>query len=364
MRRILNLIRFVFLLLSLLGVASFYVWNERPQLVQKAHGYMRGETLERFKVLERRLKLAEAEGDFEGVMSHATRLEEMTSDVKLGDRASRQRRLALESLVAENRRRGDLRTALEWADELHDFEPRNFPAEIARAELLGDLGLTEDSEALIQKLMKVAEDSPSTRLVVARSLVRQGDADAVIEFLGEERNIGLLRPKLERSMVWSRGPQKKWEVGYEVEFTPGPDGRYHYAHEFDDGPHDVQFVRVDLPVGAEMSIRDLRATIERPGIAEPIVLDLEHVVHANHLQRDGDALIATGKLDPYVTMQSPDMLKATSIEFSMTVIPHLGVPLTEFLASDAAKEAYERKAADLDPWARLQLQRVIDEASN
>ena len=362
MRRVLNLARIVFLLLSLLGIGSYYTWNERPDLVAKAHHWMKGRSLEEPTALAAELKTAKEAQDFDGVLRIASELEKTTTGVMFGDRATDQRRVALESLVAEHRRRGDLPSALAWADELRAFEPRNFPGEVVRAELLAELGRHEESNALLEQLMKVSEESPATRQVLAHALVREGDPDKVIAFFADEANAAILKPDLRQSMFWSRGVQDKWEIGYEIEFLQRADGQYEHRHEYSNGPRDVRRVRADLPVGSLVTLRDFQATIERPGGAEPVVLDIEGLLHANHFVRSDGALISTGGNDPYFILQSKEMIKATAVTISMTVIPRLSDTLTEFLASDAAVEAFERNANDLEPWVRHQLQRVINEA--
>ena len=364
MRRVLNLARVVFLLLSLLGIGSYYTWNERPDLVAKAHHWMKGKVLEEPTALAAQLRAAKDAHDFDGVLRIATDLEELTGSVMFGDRATDQRRIALESLVAEHRRRGELQAALNWAEALRAFEPRNFPGEVVRAELLAELGRPEESTALLDMLMGVSEESPATRQVLAHALVREGDADKVIAFFADEKNAAILKPNLEQSMFWSRGRQDKWEIGYEIEFMQVADGRFEHRHEYPNGPRPVRRVRADLPVGSQVTLRDYQARIERPGGEEPLILDIDDLLHANHFERDGDALISTGGNDPYFILESDDLVEATAVTISMTVLPRLSETMTEFLASDAAAEAFERNAVDLEPWVRHQLQRVIDEARN
>lgn len=153
-RKILNLLRSLFLGLSLACAATAAVWHYYPDLVQRvdesfvaSHVESATSGLSEAQYLQRKGDRDEALAAYEGL---ARRLR----DSKPGDRRFRTRKKAIEGAAQLLIEGGETQPALEWCDELHEIDPRDMVNNLRRVRLLRLSGRADDGRTLLAEITR------------------------------------------------------------------------------------------------------------------------------------------------------------------------------------------------------------------
>jgi tetratricopeptide (TPR) repeat protein len=270
-------------------------------------------------------------GEQEDGLRALSALAEDLRDVRLRTRLQAVRTRTLDQLGGALLAAGRHDEAMQWTQELLEYDPRDFPALVRRAELHRRAGNDEAELADIRAAFHVGGATGQASGPFIGAMARHG--------LREELATSLLR--LGRSgplQLPARGWQLRWteapgsSYGSIVNLTPQIDpgtGRLRCAAPMQAGVSAAAHqIRVDLPQGVHASLQDLQLEVTLEDGSQR-TLGAPQIVQAHHLETTGDAgFRAEGMPDPFVVFESPgaELLRGVK-HISMTLEGHPLLPL-------------------------------------
>ena len=303
-RRILNLLRALFLLGALACLGTKCAWDVYyPQIRKLDWGLVKLYTRDAEAALEQAKEELRA-GQSEAAIATLTELSSSLEHLTLGDRLAPVRSKALDLLADECRKSGDLDEALRWSEQLFVFDDRDFINLLRRAELFEELGMGEEALPQLREIFRIGSTSGAAQLAYLRALARRGLVKEAAVALLELRGRGPLALPLEDWQIrWSDTLKLGGERRGDLTLAFDPDAGVHRAtFPFAGSGVAIETIRIDLPVGSLPSLTGVRVTL-RTSEGEEHVLTLENEYATKHLVRDGDTLRAYGEIDPFFTLR-------------------------------------------------------------
>ena len=248
-------------------------------------------------------------GDEERGLRELADLAEELRHVRLGTRLEEVRTKALD-LLGERLLAADRNDeAMDWTQELLEFNPRDFPALVRRAELHRRAGNDDLELTDIYAAFRVGATSGPAILPFVDAMVRRGRREELAVALLELGDIGpTTLPSQGWEFRWSNGANAKYVVN--APLTPRRDRatglmRSEIPPRLGQ-PATMHRIRVDLPGGTFAELRDMKVELVTVD-GSTTSLDLSHVMIANDLKTiKGGGYSATGKIDPFLVLESPE----------------------------------------------------------
>lgn len=357
--RVLQILRVVFLLLSIAAGVAYHVWTERPDVVNDLELRVRARRYEEPRETRKAIAEALAADDRDAVLALAGELEAQTRGALPGDRLDAHRKLALELLIEESARRGEHVDELRYADMLHDFNPQIVENELRRARLLGDAGRTAEASAVMGIVGKVAGRSKAVQMQRLELLARDGDGAGFLAEVERQGSTGALFPPVEGHEFRVRsGDRGDWETTSRVELSDsGEQGTYEVSEDLAP-PFAVLQARLDLPSGARSIAHGLALRLRSAGGEELAVTS--KLRHVNHGRPVNGALAFDGMNDPYFILEFDAPVEAARVELTLSMAPTLPETIVEYFRTEAGRAALERPDPAVAPWVTEHLKEVLD----
>ncbi len=307
-RPLLNALRIAFLLGSLCAVFTALQWKRvRPYTVKLDKYLVERLTKEPTETFDAAIAQLKA-GEEEAGLSALTKLAGDLRDVRLGTRLATVKTDTLDELGARLLAAGKHEEAMQWTEELLDYDPRDFPALIRRAELHRLTGNDESELEDIQAAFRVgAAPGPAIGPFID-AMARRGRRDEIAEaLLGLGHSGPLVVPPTGWEFRWAEASEADYAGA--VDFSPKPDpltGRLRGETPTQPGVTiTVQHLRVDLPQGLHAALQSLEVDLTiQDGSKRSI--GLAEVVRTSHLEpQEGGGFVAQGLADPYLVMEVP-----------------------------------------------------------
>lgn len=364
-RRLLQILRVLFLGICSLAATTQFIWERHPDWVFWVDEHLKSHSIHRERrELQRGRELLQAGERAQG-LEELGRLADSMENVLNGDRLGPTRVQTLRALIEGHDAAGDLDKALRRSDELHAFDPRLVASELERASLLSRTGKTDQAMATlapIRALTKIASLEISTRLLT--ELIRAGDVDGALELLVALGDRGPLGWPLHGWEVRQRTADG-WSAPSRFSFSP-PDqpGTAHYdttielpAKGPDGQPAAWAELRIDAPRGAAFRLRAPTLTLLAPDGTVAGEFGMNDMGKPRHMVLEDDVLSAFGHADPYITVPSPgtEPLSALSLRLQFELQTALPANLLEVLAGPMAADSVSRLRKKLeaeDSWDR------------
>ena len=265
---ILNLLRSVFLGLSLACAATATVWHHYPDVVRRFdESIVNGHVLSASDVLSEAEDLLHA-GERDGALSLFEDLARSLRDAKPGDRLFRPRKTAIEEAARLLIGSGENQLALEWCDELHEIDPRDMLNGLRRVRLMRICGRAEEGRARLAEITRVAKGDWRIQADLISTLLDYGEAETVLRALLAGRSLGFQAVSRRRWEIFLPSAEGRWVTararsGRAARRTGRPD---HLPPSRAVGPPQV---RLDLPSGSTLLLEDVtlraRAELAAPG---------------------------------------------------------------------------------------------------
>ncbi|QDV05136.1 hypothetical protein Poly30_06310 [Planctomycetes bacterium Poly30] len=313
---ILNALRIVFLLASVAAVATALGWDRikvhvDPYDEALIERHLRGPT----EALAAARASLEA-GETERGLGQLAALAEELRGVRLGTRLEPVRTATLDLLSDRHLVAGHDEEAMAWTEELLQYNPRDFPALLRRAELHRRAGRDALELADVEAAYRVGAASGAAIAPYVSAMARRGRSEEVAEALLALGSQGpLVIPTRDWEFRWAPGGDFAFEPGTGLRVSAMDDtGGYTGIPALPAGSIRARSVRVDLPPGCHMALRALDVALEAGG-GEVTHLTLQDLAVANHLTAQPDGtFVADGQLDPYVILQRDGAAAVEGIE--------------------------------------------------
>ena len=303
--RILNLLRVVFLGLSLACLGTYLVWQRAPEWVDRVHET----SVQAYMHLPLKTYLdgrnAVQAGNVEDGLELLERAARKTADVKKGDRLMPTRIKTLNMLADTHSERGQLEEALEWSTALSELDERDLPNQMRRVQLLAELGRPEEARAILETVEKVAGNASfvtAGRLAYARAT---GDPEVAVEVMLQALSDSLRMPADDRWVCF----QSELDAGQLDSFDlvqegREADGRIRMSAQF---PADVvtNRLRLDLPPFTNALITEVAIELTR-GDGQVVDLGLAQVSRVHDLEQTEMGLTCLGATDAYAYFELPE----------------------------------------------------------
>lgn len=346
-RRFLNVLRVVFLMVFVVAIGARVVWAKYPKLVDDADAWVvatHGHEARRF--VRRGLK-AKAAGESEAMVAHFTSAAEATSDVKNGDRLEVTRRTALSHLRDACSTASKPQDALEWSQELHKLDERDTKNELARAKLLLQLGNEEEGLALLARLADLGQGSAELETPYFEALLRGGFGTRALARILESKGPGVLDLPLDNWEVRSQGPGKGWSANTRYSMAPAAPGAdakgslYGATYAIETPAGGLTALRFDLPRAARVRVADPVFVLSLSNGTERS-FSLADISRFRQLKEVDGGFIAHSENDPFFVIPVPDLdpdLTVKSVSVSAQLHRMLPEQIQSFLASPEGRRA-------------------------
>jgi tetratricopeptide (TPR) repeat protein len=302
-RRLLNVLRALSLLLSVAVVCTYVFWADMEPHLRSLDGHLawlhRRGPLARLEGAQQRL----ADGDRDKAIRELVALAEDLEDVRFGHRRGHARMKTLRALAEHHESVGDPAGALRWIDELLEYDPRDIVARQLRVGLLRGLGRHEEALAQLEEDYRVGSSSGLVQLNYFQALADAGRAERLAEAL---LALGAFSPLKARLHDWefrvTDGDSFEGEGRQPFSLAKRASEPVFRAKFWLNGaPRTVAMARVDLPDYCLMRVESMRCTFVTEGGARlsATLADLETCFHMSGEIEGGQALEARGEVDPY-----------------------------------------------------------------
>lgn len=306
-RPLLNALRIAFLLGSVCAVATTLQWDRlRPYALRFDRYLVERLTKKPTETLEAAVAQLKA-GEQEDGLRALSALAEDLRDVRLRTRLQAVRTRTLDQLGGALLAAGRNDEAMQWTEELLEYDPRDFPALVRRAELHRRAGNDESELADIRAAFHVGGATGQASGPFIGAMARHG--------LREELATSLLRLGLS-------GPLRLPSRGWQLRWTEAPGSSYgstmNLIPQFDPGTGRLrctapmqagkavaaQRIRVDLPQRVHASVQDLQLKVTLEDGSQR-TLGAPQIVQTHHLvTTDSPGFRAEGSPDPFVVFES------------------------------------------------------------
>lgn len=335
-RKILNLLRSLFLGLSLACAATAAVWHYYPDLVQRvdesfvaSHVESATSGLSEAQYLQRKGERDEALAAYEGL---ARRLR----DSKPGDRRFRTRKKAIEGAAQLLIEGGETQPALEWCDELHEIDPRDMVNNLRRVRLLRLSGRADDGRTLLAEITRVAKGDRRIQAELVTTLLDYGEAEIALHVMLGHPQQGLAALGGDRWQVFLPSAETTWTAQPTMEVVEQTEGQgVRITCPLAEPLAALPRVRLDLPTGATVRLGEVTLRARRAGGAEA-TFTAPADARANQLIRSDRGWLCEGAADAYLVLETEMEADAAPIEelvFEVEMTTH--VPTA---AADALRE--------------------------
>ncbi|MEM8710156.1 MAG: hypothetical protein AAGG01_04335 [Planctomycetota bacterium] len=348
-RRLLDLLRLLSLAGALAAIGVAWFWERIRVHIDPYDERMVSELLEgpqaSFESAVAALRAGDRAAGIESLAALATELE----DVRLGARLETLKTSTLDLLTAELVAAERLDEAVRYSDELLDFNPRDFPARLRRAEIHRRLGNDAEELADLTAAYAVGAASGAATAPFVDAMARRGDREAVATALLELGNSGpLVLPVDGWEFRTAPGPDFAFAPPDSVQFTQEQASRYTWRLDLSEAPRTIRSVRIDLPSASQILVRSASVQmVSRTGEARE--LGVSDLVVANHMTKEpSGALLSAGELDPYLILMSSDgadsgaLQNAKVIEVTLEMAPALSSAARDLFAGGVDAEERAR----------------------
>ena len=338
-RRILDVVRALFLAASAACAAAAYIWSQHPSLVERVDTHLvRRYVHDAQRDLQRAKNLAAAGRRADAIATLEARVPELRS-AQRGDRLERSRIEALGLLADLLAEEGRNELALSYAEELFAHDERDLLNALCRARLLGLLGRHQEALAVLEGAARIGGTTPRIARPYLEALTRAGDADRALQVilgLGERGPLGLGPGTWEAFLSPGQGPPQRARAKLDISDA----GALGWTLAVEAGPTPLSKVRLDLPVGAHLDLEDLNVRLSHADGGDT-TLGMGEVARLANVERIGDRLRYGGGADPFLVLEVPEAARTrpvTEVRIIAQVRTSLDVA-TRKLLRDAAQGA-------------------------
>lgn len=365
-RRFLNSLRVLFLLLAAVSVGTYVFWSDlKPHVKTLDDGFVRLHLRDPKKQLEVGRDLM-GKGEHEAAVAVLSSIADELRDVRYGDRRGWIRMSALRVLAKHNQLAGNPDESLRWVDELLRYDPHDIPAIRQRAELLGSLGLKVAERAQLDELYRVGAASGLVQNQYFESLADAGRHERLAHSI---LVLGGASPLHVPLTGWEfRATDTDSFVGkgrHAFVITQRlRDGLFVASLRLDGAPRNVATARIDLPPRSVVTMESMRCTFVRGDGSETVatLAQTKARVQVVPLSEGATALRAFGDDDPYIVFAPGEAalegVVSVKLEFQLaaTLPQQLAAAVRPAMTGDArvrlverfGEEAVERMEASLD----------------
>ena len=328
---ILNLLRSVFLGLSLACAATATVWHHYPDVVRRFdESIVNGHVVSASDVLSEAEDLLHA-GERDGALSLFEDLARSLRDAKPGDRLFRPRKTAIEEAARLLIGSEENQLALEWCDELHEIDPRDMLNGLRRVRLMRICGRAEEGRARLAEITRVAKGDWRIQADLISTLLDYGEAETVLRALLARRSLGFQAVSRRRWEIFLPSAEGRWVTQPALEVVERPDGQGVRITCRLPEPLAPPQVRLDLPSGSTLLLEDVTLRARGTGGAETI-LAAPYDAKTNQLLRDERGWRSENATDAYIVLE-------TDFEAGSTPVEELAFDLTMKIQLPAAAAA-------------------------
>lgn len=329
-RRILNVIRALFLAASVACAGTAYIWRQHPSLVERLDTYL----VERYvhdaqHDLELAKDLAAAGSRAEAIATLEARVPELRS-AQRGDRLEASRIEALGLLADLLAEEGQDERALAYAEELFAHDERDLLNALRRARLLGRLDRHLEALGALEGAARVGGASPPIARAFLGALARAGDGDRALQFildLGKRGPLELASGPWDAFLFPVEGPQQRVREDLDLDLSLS------WSVAVEGGASPLSKVRLDLPAGAPLVLDELSVRLVH-GDGGETRFGLEQLLRLNDLTRTEERLRYSEGADPFVLLEVPEPVRGrpvVEVRFLAQVKPGFSEPLRGLL---------------------------------
>ena len=341
---LLNALRVAFFIGTLCAVFTTLRWGQLRRHVVKLDAsliqrHTEGPT-ESFEAALADLRAGEEEKGLDAL----TDLAEDLRDVRLGTRLAGVRTNTLDQLSARHLAADRNEEAMAWTEELLEYNPRDFPALVRRAELHRRAGNDAAELVDIDAAFKVgAAPGPAIGPFIDAMARRGQREELATALLGLGHAGPLVLPVGGWEFRWSNGANSNYAITIDLlpEKVEGTGFLRGGTRKLPNRAATIQQMRVDLPQGIHAKLRSVTVELSIQDGTKRII-DLTNSLRMSHLtEMDGGWLLADGRPDPYIVMQSPEpdafggVLHAS---VTLDVVPMLPASAIELFAGGITDE--------------------------
>ncbi len=334
-QRILNILRWTFLSLSLACAATAAAWRFYPEGV----AFVDQSLVAHHQHAARRDVESAARLLADGKPLRALKLYEdlagRLQDVKPGDRNFPRRRTALENAAQLRMEAGEFAMALTWSEELAGLDERDMHNSLRRADLLSALGRKDEARTLLAVAARITGTDPKGQAQLLESVARAEDAGMVVELLLNAGDASLLgTPTVGWDVFHRPDASGKFTRVKPTVQASGEEGRCTVTAELSSEGVPVTSIRLDLPPRSLVSIRDLALTLTAvDGSARKVTLGQPR--GRNGVAATESGWSASGGSDPYLTfvLAEGDIGTYRAATFTALCTPRLPANVADLLRS-------------------------------
>lgn len=335
-RKILNLLRSLFLGLSLVCAATAAVWHYYPDLVQRVDESLVSSHVESVTSDLHRAQHLQREGEREEALSAYEGLARRLRDSKPGDRRFPTRKNAIEGAANLLIEASETPRALEWCDELHEIDPRDMVNNLRRVRLLQLSDRADEGRTLLAEITRVAKGDRRIQADLVSTLLDYREAETALHvILGFSRK-GLAALGGERWQIFLPSAETTWAAQPALEVAEQTEGRGVRISCRPPQPMTaLPRVRLDLPTGATVRVDEVTVRARRAGGAEA-TFTAPAETRTNQLIKGDRGWLCEGAADAFFILATEIEADAAPIEelvFEVDMRAH--VPTA---AADALRE--------------------------
>ena len=300
----LHLIRFLLLIISLLALATIYVWVFNLALVKKADTAIIANYIDKSKLQLREANKFIAKDKNEDAIKSLKNLLEKLKDIKKKDRLAPIKQDVLNNIVQVYIKRNDLDQALKWVNACLIFDDRDLVAQVERAKILNKIPERQfESINILQKICdKVPTFSAAVNAYVDILIDNKRNTEA---YLIAYKYASALETKIddrEWEIFWDTGRNFNASQKRKVNPTWDTSGYLNISVTIPKG--NIKRFRVDSP--AWMKLRIMDAAFNFADSVQQSSLLLKNVIVRSHdIISSEKGVLVTDGIDPYFYFDVP-----------------------------------------------------------